>query len=187
MRIASATPTSDFLAAATGNLMTVFGPLPAAQATAVAVDRAVARARGQRVAVPVADPLLEALELRASLAASGASMLQADDPDWRAEIGRAGVGVTGARGGIAATGTLLLACGVGCPRGTHIIPPAHVCLVRASDLVATIADAVRITARIPHPTNMSWVSGPSRTADLEMQLTIGVHGPKDVEVIVVDP
>ncbi len=93
----------------------------------------------------------------------------------------AGVGVTGARAGIAATGTLLLPCGPGRPRGTHIVPPAHVCLVRAMDLVATIEDAILLQAREPHPSTMSWVSGPSRTADLEMRQTIGVHGPKSVE------
>ena len=44
---------------------------------------------------------------------------------------------------------------------------------------------MRRQAAEPHPSNVSWVSGPSRTADLEMQLTIGVHGPKCVDVIVV--
>ena len=64
--------------------------------------------------------------------------------------------------------------------------PAHVCLVRAADIVGTIEASVRRQAAEPHPSNVSWVSGRSRTADLEMQLTIGVHGPKRVDVIVVE-
>ena len=124
--------------------------------------------------------------LRAALAWGGLELLTANDVAWRDAIAGAGVGVTGARAGIAATGTLLLPCGPGQPRGTHIIPPAHVCLVRAADLVATIEDAiVAPRSPSPHPSNMSWVSGPSRTADLEMRQTIGVHGPKSVDVIVI--
>lgn len=178
--------TSAFLGAAAGNGMAVHGPLSREAATHVAVERAIALAHGQRVAVPLSDPVVEELGLRGALAWAGATLLVPSDIEWRSEIGDAGVGVTGALGGIAATGTLVLSCGPGRPRGTHIIPPAHICLVRAGDLVGTIEEAVRRQAAEPHPSNVSWVSGPSRTADLEMQLTIGVHGPKRVDVIVVE-
>lgn len=178
--------TSAFLGAAAGNGMAVHGPLSRDAATQAAVDCAMALARDRRVAVPSSDPLVEELGLRGALAWAGATLLVASDLEWRREIGDAGVGVTGALGGIAATGTLVLACGPGRPRGTHIIPPAHICLVRARDLMGTIEEAVRRQAAEPHPSNISWVSGPSRTADLEMQLTIGVHGPKRVDVIVVE-
>ena len=178
--------TSAFLRAAAGNGMAVHGPLGRDAATQVAVESAIALAHGQCVAVPSSDPLVEELGLRGALAWAGATLLVASDIEWRSEIGHAGVGVTGALGGIAATGTLVLSCGPWRPRGTHIIPPAHIFLVRARDLVGTIEEAVRRQAAEPHPSNVSWVSGPSRTADLEMQLTIGVHGPKRVDVIVVE-
>ena len=182
---ASPTTTATFLGAAARSGMVVHGPLSADEATQRAVACAVSVAEGRRVAVPAADPLVEELDLRAALAWAGASLLVATDVDWRNQIGYTGAGVTGALRGIAATGTLVLPCGPGQPRGTHIIPPAHVCLVRATDIVGTIEEAVRQQAVAPHPSNVSWVSGPSRTADLEMQLTIGVHGPKRVDVIVV--
>ena len=174
-----------FLAAAAENGITVHGPLVADDATRVAAERAVTLAAGRRVAVPVHDPHVEELGLRDALAWAGAELLPASDVAWRAEIGDAGAGVTGARAGIAATGTLLLPCGPGRPRGTHIIPPAHVCIVRVADIVATIDDAIGLQTREPHPSTMSWVSGPSRTADLEMRQTIGVHGPRSVDVVVV--
>jgi L-lactate dehydrogenase complex protein LldG len=184
--VTGTSPTIAFLGAAAGNGMVVRGPLGRDAATQAAVDCAMAAAQGRRLAVPSSDPLVEELGLRGALAWAGAVLLVASDLEWRSEIGHAGVGVTGARFGIAATGTLVLPCGPGRPRGTHIIPPAHVCLVRARDLVGTIEEAVRRQAAEPHPSNVSWVSGPSRTADLEMQLTIGVHGPKRVDVIVVE-
>ncbi len=175
----------EFMTVAGVNEMVVHGPLPAPEAATLAVERAVFRAGSLAAAVPMNDPLIEELGLRAALAWGGLEVLASNDVAWRAAIAAVGVGVTGARAGIAATGTLLLPCGPGQPRGTHIIPPAHICLLRASDLVATIEDAIALQAASPHPSNMSWVSGPSRTADLEMRQTIGVHGPKSVDVIVI--
>ncbi|MGZ4690921.1 MAG: LutC/YkgG family protein [Acidimicrobiia bacterium] len=177
--------TGAFLAAAAENGMGVYGPLAADVAVRTLVERVGTLAGMRRAAVPVADPLIEELGLRDALDSAGIELLAATDPAWPDDIGDAGVGVTGARAGIAATGTLLLPCGPGRPRGTHIIPPAHVCIVRAADLVATIADAMELQCGEPHPSTMSWVSGPSRTADLEMRQTIGVHGPRSVDVIVV--
>lgn len=184
--VTSAGTTADFLGAAASNGMGVYGPFPAEAAARLAVERAVTHAGGRAVAVPTTDRLLESLELRAALAWAGADVLPATDVEWRRSIGTAGVGVTGARWGIAATGTLVLPCGEGRPRATHVVPPAHVCLVRARDLVPTIAELVALLAGAPQPSLVHWVSGPSRTADLEMCLTIGVHGPRAVDVVVVD-
>jgi L-lactate dehydrogenase complex protein LldG len=183
--VTTAGTTADFLGAAASNGMGVYGPYPPDEAAQVAVERAVAHAAGSAVAVPTTDPLLEALEVRDALAWAGADVLPATDVEWRESIGRAGVGVTGARAGIAATGTLVLDCGDGRPRATHVVPPAHVCLIRAADLVPAIADLVALLAAAPQPSLVHWVSGPSRTADLEMRLTIGVHGPRAVDVVVV--
>jgi L-lactate dehydrogenase complex protein LldG len=183
--VTAAGTTADFLGAAVSNGMGVHGPYPPEEAARVAVECAVAHAAGRRVAVPTKDRLLEALGLRDALAWAGADVLPASDVAWRESIGAAGVGVTGARWGIAATGTLVLTCGEGRPRATHVVPPAHVCLVRARDLVPTIAELVARLEAEPQPSLVHWVSGPSRTADLEMRLTIGVHGPRAVDVVVV--
>ena len=109
-------------------------------------------------------------------------------PRGATSIGATGAGVTGATMAVAATATLVLPCGPGRPRGTHILPPAHVCLLRAETLVSTLGDAIERIEADPAgmPSNVSWVSGPSRTADLEMRRTLGVHGPKSVDLIVID-
>jgi L-lactate dehydrogenase complex protein LldG len=64
-----------------------------------------------------------------------------------------------------------------------LVPPAHVCLLRAGDLVEDLAEAL---ARLDSlPSGLVWISGPSRSADLEMTLTLGVHGPASVDVVIV--
>lgn len=175
----------ELLAAAAEQSIDTHGPFTAAGAVATAVRVATQRAEASAVAVPTADPLLEALGLRAALVAAGVALLEPDDPAWAASIGASGVGVTGATMAVAATATLLMPCGPGRPRGTHIVPPAHVCMLRTDAIVATLGDALARSAREGLPSNLSWVSGPSRTADLEMRRTLGVHGPKSVDLILI--
>ena len=182
----------ELLAAAVEQSMGVYGPLAPDAAVRLAVELAMTRAGSLAIAVPTADALLEALDVRAALVAAEATLLEADDPEWSASIGAAGAGITGATMAVAATATLVLPCGPGRPRGTHIVPPAHVCLLRAATVVATLDDALALIASAGGsgaaglPSNVSWVSGPSRTADLEMRRTLGVHGPKSVDLIVID-
>lgn len=96
--------------------------------------------------------------------------------------------MTGAALGVAATGSLLLAAGPRSPRAVSLLPAVHVCLVCASDVVADLASAF---ASLPAgaagpPSALTWIGGPSRTGDLEMRTTIGVHGPRVVDVVIVD-
>ncbi|HWS46659.1 MAG TPA: LUD domain-containing protein, partial [Acidimicrobiia bacterium] len=69
-----------------------------------------------------------------------------------------------------------------------LVPPAHVCVVRTADVVDTLADALaRLAATASDlPSALTFVGGPSRTGDLEMILTLGVHGPRTVDVVLVD-
>jgi L-lactate dehydrogenase complex protein LldG len=65
-----------------------------------------------------------------------------------------------------------------------------VCLVATGTVVATIADAIaRLGSLGPDglPSAITWIGGPSRTSDLEMRPTFGIHGPKTVEVVLVEP
>ena len=75
----------------------------------------------------------------------------------------------------------------GAPRATSLVPPAHICLVFRGTMVEDLAEALgRWTPAADLPSGLVWVSGPSRSADLELVLTVGVHGPGSVDVIVVD-
>jgi L-lactate dehydrogenase complex protein LldG len=109
-------------------------------------------------------------------------------------IARADVGVTGAELAIAETGTLVLRSAAGQPRSTSLLPACHVALFDRAALVETL-EQVGIVLEAWHdgadPTGgggavINFITGPSRTADIELTLTRGVHGPKDVHAIFVD-
>lgn len=94
-------------------------------------------------------------------------------------------GVTGALCGIAETGSLALVSGGGQTLTASLLPEVHVAVLKASQIVPTLAEALtRLEVREAAAGMI--VSGPSRTADIEMTLTIGVHGPGEVHVFLVD-
>lgn len=159
------------------------GPFPPDEAADVAVGLALERSGGRRVALPAGDPLLDQLSLPARLRARGGDILCADDPGWAQAIASAGAGVTGALYGLAATGSVGVECGPGRPRSVSLVPPAHVCLLAETALVEALYEA--LGSITPLPSAMTWISGPSRSADLEMTITLGVHGPGSVDVVLV--
>ena len=97
------------------------------------------------------------------------------------------VGVTDCFCAIAETGTLLLLSAPGTPKLTALLPETHVCIVRKSRIVATMEDAFALLraekGTLPRAT--FFVSGPSRTADIEQTIVIGAHGPYRVHVVIV--
>jgi len=98
---------------------------------------------------------------------------------------RAAIGVTGCDGAIAETGTLVLLTGEGRPRAASLLPPAHVAVVRRQDLRFGMTEFFAERGEdILAATCCTFVTGPSRTADIELTLTVGVHGPGRVIVIV---
>jgi L-lactate dehydrogenase complex protein LldG len=179
---------ADFVAMSTANSCRVHGPLAPTDALST-VTRLVAEhgggPGGGRVAI-ADDPVTTALGVAASLADAGTSVLRADDPSWPDALVDAAVGVTGAALGVAETGTLVLMPGPGAPRATSLLPAVHVCLIATADVVATIVDAVTALPSRDLPSAVVWVGGPSRTSDLEMRPTFGIHGPKAVEVVLVE-
>jgi L-lactate dehydrogenase complex protein LldG len=178
---------SGVLAAVGG---TAHGPLPVEEALELLVQLCQARAGGAAVALSTGDPVIQQLEVKERLEAAGLEVLTPDDVFWRERLAEAGVGVTGAVAAAAASGTVGIASGPGMPRATSLVPPAHICLVFRGTMVEDLAEALRRFAPgAPDndlPSGLVWVSGPSRSADLELVLTVGVHGPGAVDVIVVD-
>jgi L-lactate dehydrogenase complex protein LldG len=173
-----------FATALTANSAAVVGPLEWEPAVEAATALARERAAGAPVAVATGDPVLARLGFVARLEAVGVKVLLPSDPAWADLLASAGAGVTGAAFGVAATGTVAVPCGVGSPRSVSLVPPAHICLVRSSDVVDDLAEAIGLLSSMPSA--VAWISGPSRSADLEMTLTLGVHGPASVDVVVID-
>ena len=108
---------------------------------------------------------------------NGIATVRTPDPTIRA-------GVTGVLVGIADTGSLVLVSGEGSPLTASLLPDIHVAILKESDLVPTLADALR-KPEIQSATAAVVITGPSRTADIEMALTIGVHGPKELHVFLI--
>lgn len=175
-----------FRSALARNAAGVHGPVPAEQAAKVCAERVVELAGAGAVAVPALDLVLEPLGVLAALAGTGLALVGPDTPAWLERVAGAAVGVTGAVAGIAETGTVALVCGPGAPRAVSLLPDAHVCVVQARDLYDDVPEAVAAVVGRPLPPALVWVSGPSRSADLEKRITLGVHGPRTFEVIVVE-
>lgn len=130
-------------------------------------------------------PLARAVAL--SAAASGVDVQLADPGTAAAIVADADVGITEADALVAASGTLVLCAGTGA-RAVSLLPPTHVAVVPATRLVADLATALRhVRARAgAADTCVTLITGPSRTADIEKKLVVGVHGPCALHVILLD-
>ena len=94
--------------------------------------------------------------------------------------------LTGCSLGIATTGTIVLRHGPGeGRRALTLIPDYHLCVVLADQVVETVPEAFRSLAA-SRSGLVTTISGPSATADIEMTRVRGVHGPRTLDVIVVD-
>jgi L-lactate dehydrogenase complex protein LldG len=98
----------------------------------------------------------------------------------------ADLGVTSATALVAATGSLVLRSASVGSRSVSVLPRVHLCAAPAGRLVGTPGDVLRALSGHQGllPSNLTLVTGPSRTGDIEQLLTIGVHGPVAVEVVV---
>ncbi len=111
----------------------------------------------------------------------------------REKIAAAEIGLTGVDLAIAETGSLVLVSGAGRPRSTALLPPYHVAVFDREALVESLEQlGVFFEAWHEGPPDpgrgaaIHVITGPSRTADIELTLTRGVHGPKEVHAIFVD-
>jgi L-lactate dehydrogenase complex protein LldG len=112
------------------------------------------------------------------LAQGGIQVQHYPDPSLR-------LGLTAALAGIAETGSLVLQAGAGRPQTASLLPEIHVAILKAADIVPTLQEAL-CQPQMRDSSAVVLVSGPSRTADIEMTLTIGVHGPGELHVFCVE-
>ena len=108
--------------------------------------------------------------------------------DWKSEMfNKTDAGFTTTLGGIAETGSLILWPTSHEPRMMSLVPPVHIALIDTSQLYTTFSEVVKEQGWVDKgmPTNALLVSGPSKSADIEQTLAYGVHGPKELVVILV--
>ncbi len=94
--------------------------------------------------------------------------------------------LTSSLGGIAETGSLIVWPTEDEPRMMSLVPPIHFVILEKSKLHSTFAEAIRVMDWASQmPTNALLISGPSKSADIEQTLAYGVHGPKELVVIII--
>ena len=98
------------------------------------------------------------------------------------------VGISGCFCAIAETGTLMLLSGPQTPGSVSLLPETHVAVVPVSRIVATMEDAFALLRdeRASLPRAVNFISGPSRTGDIEQTIVLGAHGPCRVHLILVE-
>lgn len=132
--------------------------------------------------------------LRQIIADLGAQRIAVSDAPGLAEFGVVPsaveifdfeVGVTTAQAGIAETGTLVLDSSCERHRLVSVVPPVHIAILAASKIRATLGETLAMlnSGNEVSPA-ITFITGPSRTADIELTLTIGVHGPQQLYVII---
>ena len=100
-------------------------------------------------------------------------------------IFRFDVGISTAQAAIAETGTLVLDSVQERNRLVSLVPPVHIAIVDASRIVETLGEALTLLRKDNEISSaVTFITGPSRTADIELTLAIGVHGPRELYVII---
>lgn len=111
--------------------------------------------------------------------------------ELRRKVEEADLGISGVEYALAETGSLVLMTQKGQGRAVSLLPPIHVALVKAQQVVADLDDLFALVRDSSlnegaSPTScMTFVTGPSRTGDIELTLTVGVHGPKELHILIV--
>jgi L-lactate dehydrogenase complex protein LldG len=93
-----------------------------------------------------------------------------------------GAGVSEASYGLADTGSVVLAASATEPRARSLLPPVHMSLLREERVLPGLAELFEALGG-ELPSALAIVTGPSRSADIEQQLVVGVHGPGEVHVV----
>jgi len=184
---------ADLAAAFAAELQAAAGHahVPAGPAEALDILLDIVRRHAAGAALAWDDEHLPLPGVRQALAEAGVQVLDAALPvepaahtARLAELDRAAIGITGALAGLADTGSVALASGPGRGRIVSLLPPVHVALLPLSRLYPTMAAFLAAHPDVTRQASgLVFVTGPSRTADIEQVLTLGVHGPREIHVL----
>lgn len=125
----------------------------------------------------------------AAILASGLSVTWVDNGYDVADLESADAGITGCDCLVSQTGSILVTAASAGGRALSVLPPHHVVIARRSQVVGDLSDAIAL-AKKNHggvePAFLSFITGPSRTGDIERILVLGAHGPKQLTVLFLD-
>lgn len=129
--------------------------------------------------------VLDALNLNERLRQQNLEVINADQQreDWRQSYFAADLGISGVRHLIAETGTVAVASGVDLPRSVSLLPPVHIAVAQRRQLLPDLFDLFATVDAMP--SNLTLITGPSKTGDIELKLVTGVHGPGEIHVVLI--
>ncbi len=188
---------ADLVAAFAAELQAAAGHihLPASPAEALDILMSIVRLHAAQVALAWDDEHLPLPGVRKALVEAGVQILDATlpaEPGARtarlAELDRAAIGITGALAGLADTGSIALASGPGRGRIVSLLPPVHIALLPVAKLYPSLPAFLAEHPGVTRQTSgLVFITGPSRTGDIEQILTLGVHGPCEIHVLLLQP
>jgi L-lactate dehydrogenase complex protein LldG len=122
------------------------------------------------------------------------ALLKATGPQLEERIVRTGlaycdVSITGCECLVARTGTIVMSSAQTSGRTTSVYAPIHICIAHSNQLVYDVKDALQLVKdkySAAMPSLVTFATGPSRTADIEKTLVVGVHGPREVYLFLVE-
>ena len=157
--------------------------------------RSLADGLGANRVVRSRQEVFEAVPLDATLTGMGITVTEvahgegASRESLREQIAMSGMGITGVDYAIAETGSAVIVPRRGLGRLVSLVPPVHVALVRPDDVIESLDDLF-LMRRLEYMRNggdmgpyLNFITGPSRTADIEQTIVVGVHGPKEVHMV----
>lgn len=164
------------------DLKTDFRPLASGQSVTAALKDLAAAGNWKRIAAHRTEWVQEQAN------ALGLPVLFTDGGYDKTELEKCDAGITECDAVIAQTGTVVLTSRSAGGRALSVFPPHHVVLARRAQVVADLPAAFKMLREIyagNFPSMMSFVTGPSRTGDIERILVLGAHGPKNLTVFLI--
>jgi L-lactate dehydrogenase complex protein LldG len=148
----------------------------------------IALKRVTRTIVAADTEVVESIGLQKRLGKNGISYVtETSDAEFRRTAIEAGIGVSGIDYALADTGTLVLLARKGHARSISLLPPVHVAIVKPDQIVSGLDDLFPLLQFEKGVNDLgsavTFITGPSRTADIELTLVVGVHGPQELHVI----
>lgn len=170
-----------------GRVLQVDSPAQAAQEIA-----AVARSANARSAAVGQGVITDLVAIAEALARAGIAVIrtgpveESERSPVRDRIARCDLGVAEADYGVAASGTLAVASNSGRPGSLTLLPPLSVVVLRTERIVPDLAALLnRLEPQSLGANRLTLITGPSRTADIEKRIVLGVHGPRELCAVLI--
>ncbi|HKA19894.1 MAG TPA: lactate utilization protein [Blastocatellia bacterium] len=137
-------------------------------------------------------PLFTEIDLRSQLANKGITFEKATpDMDLISKAAEADIGISGVDYALADTGTLVLFAARPQPRSISLLPPVHLAILKPHQILPGLNELFPLlgyeqSGQRKLSSAITFITGPSRTADIELKLVVGVHGPQELHVLLLD-